>query len=307
MTMGPSHIPGVPYAAAPSMASAAGSLAWPPRWVVIHDTGNPDSSKENEASYAHTRPVKKATSAHAYIDNGGVLGSLRLDLQAWAAYDEANRHGIHLEMCLRGDRAATRTITAGLVRQLCLMSGIPMVKLSPAQVRAGQRGVCGHRDITLGLQVGDHSDPGADFPWDTFMQHVNQGDTVAGIDSTDPSYNDLIQRVLATFDNAATQAGGSTPGRANGLKAALAAIQSQANSNGSGISAILSKLATPPPPVAVDAVALAAALAGDQAFVGALASAVAAELSDPAAAKQIAKDGAIAAAKVIADAVSQIP
>lgn len=57
----------------------------------------------------------------------------------------------------------------------------------------------------------------------------------------------------------------------------------------------------------VDAAAVAALLAGNQSFIGAIAVAVAEELNDPAAMKQAAKDGSIAAAKVIADAVAQIP
>lgn len=195
--MAPVRIPGVSYAAAPSAEASAKTLAWPPKLVVIHDTGNPTSTKENEASYAHTRPVKGATSAHAYIDNGGVLGSLRLDRQAWAAYGYANANGLHLEMCLRGDRTRTRQITAALTRQLCQMAGIPMVKLTPAQVAAGARGVCGHRDITIGLRVGDHADPGIDFPWSQFMTWVNaspQG--VSPVSVLEPNE----QRQLANVD-----------------------------------------------------------------------------------------------------------
>ena len=197
--MAPVRIPGVPYAAAPSAEGSARVLSWPPRLVVVHDTGNPDSTKENEASYAHTRPVSGATTAHAYIDNGGALGSLRLDRQAWAAYSYANANGLHVEMCLRGDRTKTRQITAALVRQLCQMAGIPMVKLTPSQLAAGARGVCGHRDVTSGLGVGDHTDPGADFPWSQFMAWVNQatannaqgGSTMTDWESVhDPAWNE---------------------------------------------------------------------------------------------------------------------
>lgn len=60
-------------------------------------------------------------------------------------------------------------------------------------------------------------------------------------------------------------------------------------------------------PVTVDAVALAAALTGNQAFIGAVATAVADELNDPAAMKAAAKDGYIAGSKVIAAAIEQIP
>lgn len=204
--MAPTRIPGVPYALAPVAEASAKTLAWPPRLIVIHDTGNPTSTKEGEAAYARTRPVKGATSAHAYVDNGGVLGSLRLDRQAWAAYTYANANGIHIEMCLRGDRTRTRQITAALVRQLALMTGIPMVKISPVQVAAGWRGVCGHRDITIGLGVGDHTDPGADFPWSTFMTWVNQsgaaadeGGTMPTLSAPNPNTGENIEELLAAI------------------------------------------------------------------------------------------------------------
>lgn len=180
--MAVSRIAGVEYAAAPRAQQYAAALAWPPRLVVIHDTGNPTSNRRGEAKYAATRTDDRSrwTSAHAYIDQDGVLGSLPLDRQAWAAYSYANRYGWHLELCLPGDRTKTRRNAAAVVRWLCQQAGIPMVKLSPADVAAGKRGVCGHRDITLGLKVGDHTDPGADFPWTQFMDWVRDGASLAG-------------------------------------------------------------------------------------------------------------------------------
>lgn len=186
----PSTIPGVPYASPPRAQSKAAALAWPPRLVVIHDTGNPTATRQQEASYAANRtdPPSTWTSAHFYVDAGGPLGSLRLNFQAWAAYSYANAHGIHIEMCgmnagdPRAVPAQTIAITAQLVRQLCALAGIPAVKLAPAQVAAGARGVCGHRDITIGLGVGDHDDPGAKFNWVAFMQQVNSGTPAEGAD-----------------------------------------------------------------------------------------------------------------------------
>lgn len=181
------RIPGVAYGAAPRAESKAAALGQPVDIVVVHDTGNPTATKENESHYAATRTdlSKYWTSCHAYTDTGGVLGSLRLDRQAWAAYSYANANGWHIEMCgmNAGDAhavpAATIAITATLVRQLCELGGVPMVKLSPADVAAGKRGVCGHRDITLGLHVGTHDDPGPAFNWTAFMQQVNSGGPVA--------------------------------------------------------------------------------------------------------------------------------
>lgn len=180
--VGPTRIPGIEYAAPPRAAALARTLAWPPRIIVVHDTGNPNSDRFAEARYAATRVDSSDhwTSAHAYIDPVGVLGSLPLSLQAWAAYGYANANGIHLEMCIKGGlQVGTVARTAALVRQLCQLTGIPMVKLSPAEVAAGRRGICGHYDITVGLKVGDHIDPGKSFNWAGFMQQVNVGGVAA--------------------------------------------------------------------------------------------------------------------------------
>lgn len=44
--------------------------------------------------------------------------------------------------------------------------GIPIIKLNPAQIRAGQKGVCGHADCVAAGLGGTHTDPGPNFPWD---------------------------------------------------------------------------------------------------------------------------------------------
>lgn len=168
------RIPGIEYAAPPRSAAVTSALTWPPRLVVIHDTGNTDSTRYSEAHYAATRTDQQSfwTSAHAYVDSGGALGSLALNLRAWAAYSYANAYGFHIEIC-RKDLAngAALDYAAGVVRQLCQAAGIPMVKLSPQQVASGQRGICGHADITIGLGVGDHYDP-SPFDWPGFIARV---------------------------------------------------------------------------------------------------------------------------------------
>lgn len=173
-----STLSGYEYYAPPRSAAYAAALAQPPKLVVIHDTGNFNSDRYAEARYAATRtdPQGYWTSAHFYTDRGGVLGSLPTNLQAWAAYSYANGNGWHVEICAKDKLDLTQLQqTAALVRRLCQQAGIPMTKLSPTQVAAGARGVCGHADITIGLGVGDHLDPGSDFPWAQFMTMVNSG------------------------------------------------------------------------------------------------------------------------------------
>lgn len=51
---------------------------------------------------------------------------------------------------------------------------IPLVKLSPLQVKAGMSGVIGHVDWTQGMKDGSHWDPGPGFPWDVVLARANQ-------------------------------------------------------------------------------------------------------------------------------------
>jgi N-acetylmuramoyl-L-alanine amidase-like protein len=44
--------------------------------------------------------------------------------------------------------------------------GIPLVKITPDQIRAGVKGVCGHADCVQAGLGGNHTDPGPNFPWD---------------------------------------------------------------------------------------------------------------------------------------------
>ena len=179
-------IPGISYGPLPRPAGPdfIETLDQPPRLVVIHDTGNTGSAAD-EAHFAATRtdPHQKWTSAHAYVDTGGALGSTPLNVVAWGAFHYANHHGWHIEMCGKntGDPHAVPATTvaqaAKLTAQLCALAGIPKVKLSPTEVAAGKRGICGHLDITIGLQVGDHDDPGEHFDWPAFITAVNAADT----------------------------------------------------------------------------------------------------------------------------------
>lgn len=62
---------------------------------------------------------------------------------------------------------------AARCRDLCQRYGIPMVKLSPADLLAGKHGICGHVDVSQAWHQSTHSDPGPNFPWDLFMAEVS--------------------------------------------------------------------------------------------------------------------------------------
>lgn len=51
--------------------------------------------------------------------------------------------------------------------------GIPLVKLSGLDVKAGKSGVIGHVDWTVGMKDGSHTDPGPNYPWDVVLSRAN--------------------------------------------------------------------------------------------------------------------------------------
>ncbi|MDB4997481.1 MAG: hypothetical protein JWM74_4913, partial [Myxococcaceae bacterium] len=63
-------------------------------------------------------------------------------------------------------------LSAELVASLCVKHDIPPVRLSPDDLKAGARGICGHADCTKATGIGSHWDPGPGFPWDWYMTRV---------------------------------------------------------------------------------------------------------------------------------------
>ena len=52
---------------------------------------------------------------------------------------------------------------------------IPIRKLTPAELKAGKAGFCGHIDQTTAWEVkGGHWDPGPNFPWKQFLGMVQE-------------------------------------------------------------------------------------------------------------------------------------
>jgi hypothetical protein len=63
--------------------------------------------------------------------------------------------------------------------------GIPLVKLTPAQMVAGEKGYCGHIDVTNAWHQTNHWDPGPNFPWDVLAQDIAELTTPGDIMTPD--------------------------------------------------------------------------------------------------------------------------
>lgn len=161
------------------------------RLIVIHDMEllhGPDTAERCARFFQNQSTVKPPrSSAHFCCDFNSIVQSVRIGNTAWAA-PNANADGVHFE--LAGKAAQSRAdwtderddamltwaacqvaLVYGLLRYL----GVPVElrRLTPAEIRQGRAGICGHNDVTAAFRTkGGHTDPGPNFPWDVFLDKV---------------------------------------------------------------------------------------------------------------------------------------
>lgn len=184
-----------------------------PTIVIVH-TGEGILNRNDMAAFLERTA---GISAHATSDAGGVAAPLvSYDRAAWAAGPTGNNRGLQIELCAfavmtrdqwlsRNDVTvwipwlnANRVIrspysmlqhTANWTRAVANQYGIPLTKLSASDLRAGKAGICGHADVSAAWGESDHTDPGSNFPWDVFMNLVNEGDDELSWDEKTKTWN----------------------------------------------------------------------------------------------------------------------
>lgn len=150
--------------------------------IVVHTTEGAAtaSAAEDGASYDQRRT--DGTSAHYFHDSTSTVQCVRTPDQAHAARTQGNRRGIQHELCTRAGSADwADTYHQAMLRRAARQAardsrkwGIPVRRLTVAQVAAGVKGFCGHWDITRAFPQdnGTHTDPGPSFPWSRFLDMV---------------------------------------------------------------------------------------------------------------------------------------
>jgi N-acetyl-anhydromuramyl-L-alanine amidase AmpD len=150
------------------------------KWIVIHTMQSPEKPYTARA-VAHWGASVQAPKAswHFAIDAIEVIQCVKEDQVAWGA-PGSNRYGIHLEHAGYAEQTpdewaddystACLARSAELAREIALRYGIPFRHLTPAELVAGEKGFCGHIDVTIAFNHGKgHTDPGAWFPWDRYL------------------------------------------------------------------------------------------------------------------------------------------
>lgn len=144
---------------------------------VLHATDNTANAR-SEAGYSTWRP-DGITPAHGFVDANEMVQIAPLTHAVWGAYPRANAISLQLEMCGR-DGAVPEAVwrnAAKYTRLMCDAYNVPLVKLTPADLNAGKRGICGHWDVTRAGWGGTHTDPDP-FPWVEFIDAVKGGEMV---------------------------------------------------------------------------------------------------------------------------------
>lgn len=173
--------PDLPFVRPRSFGS--GRAGYQVQYIVVHHTAGSERSDSAENGAAYDARRTDGTSTHYFCDQNSTVQCVYTWDRANAAYHYGNRLGIQYELCgtlqTRGqwlDPASDGTLwqAAKQMARDCLKYGIPVRKIGPAEMKAGQKGICGHADVTWAYGLGDHTDPGPHFPYDVLLARINQ-------------------------------------------------------------------------------------------------------------------------------------
>ena len=163
----------------------------PPLWVVLHTSEGPEGegAAEGLARYMQQpgdRPTSSGgrygSSYHAVADTGlRVIPCVADDRVAYSA-PGSNREGLHicipgkagqsrLEWLAGSTRAAITTVAAFLL-DTRERYGIPVERLTAAEVYSRTRGYCDHSTIRDAFGKTTHYDVGPHFPWDVLADDI---------------------------------------------------------------------------------------------------------------------------------------
>lgn len=106
-----------------------------PKWITIHDTGDPGATAKDEAGYLKGSDAARApVSWHFTVDDKGAVQHLPLDEHGWHAADgrgPGNMTSIGIELCEVQDRQTVEMNAAKVVAWLLIETGLDVSKVVP--------------------------------------------------------------------------------------------------------------------------------------------------------------------------------
>lgn len=166
----------------PTFYKEMGAGRWRPQTnpvrthVVIHDSEQAeDINQADDADQLVTALSRPGIAGyHAVAD---CLPAGYIQVAPWSARVNGapplNEEALHICMPERVAYTREQWIRSGYIQIVAQFLkdanetyGIPLVRVRPAELRAGKRGYCGHVDVTETWHQTTHTDPGNNFPWD---------------------------------------------------------------------------------------------------------------------------------------------
>lgn len=177
----------------------SGKRAMPPQLQVLHtNEGGPYARGKSPGTVTgllqFCANLRNQASYNTIVGRAGDTGRSNSDNYApWAAGTLANARGLHL--CALGWSAQPRDEWLGYTDQMQAIArilahnaavyGIPLRRINAEQIKAGERGICGHGDVAAAWRETDHTDPGANFPYDDVIARavaINNGGSAGDAD-----------------------------------------------------------------------------------------------------------------------------
>lgn len=147
--------------------------------IGIHTMEAPEGSQtaENVANYFK----RVMADSHWCCDNNSRVRVIADEHVAWTL-PGANSRSLNIEFAgyAKQDKEdwedaysiAMLEVGAYCAAEWVIKYGIPIRKLTDAQIRAGQKGFAGHVDVNRVYRQSSHWDPGPSFPWTYFLSRV---------------------------------------------------------------------------------------------------------------------------------------
>lgn len=152
----------------------------PKKVIIVHTTENALGTPAKNIIDYQVRT--RSGSYHRLVDSTGKITLANTDdWQVWATGNKGNDMALHVSIVwqaktTRAEWLAQPQILDGVARVIAHWSkkyGIPLVKLSRAELGAGKHGVAGHLEAQVWGNT-DHWDPGYHFPYDVVLEKARQ-------------------------------------------------------------------------------------------------------------------------------------
>lgn len=151
------------------------------RIIIIHSTESleVEGGARQIARYFQNPP--RPGSSHIVVDDHEIIQCVH-DSDIAAGAIGANTNGIHIEQVGKADQTSLQwgdaysmaviENAAKVAGQYCLKYGIPPVRLTVEQLKAGEKGIVGHADVSQAFPGTGHWDPGPNYAWAQFLAAV---------------------------------------------------------------------------------------------------------------------------------------